>query len=391
MTTFILAAIGLTLTGLAFFLPPFLRKGLLNAPDRRNLNLQLHEERRREIAMESASSDESQRLSEDLDRALLDDLENAPATCMVSGPAPRRWVFMTLVGLIPTLAVVGYIGWGHPELLEKSPMAARDEARKAIQELALKLEANPSDIEGWLLLGQALQSSQRAPEAVKAFEMASRLAPGNLDLLALYAEAIAEGQDGKLDGQPEQIIKAILKENPQHKMALWLGGLAAAEAGDRRTARTLWQRLQSQLPPSGPEAHELDAYLQKLGPDPGSLKAGHGAAGVRLKVTLDPSLKAQAEPDQILFIFARAAEGPPMPLAVIRKTVKDLPVEVTLDDSLAMRPGLEISKYPALILGARISKTGQATPQAGDLEGTTESITPKSTKVYAVKIDRKRP
>ena len=110
-----------------------------------------------------------------------------------------------------------------------------------------------------------------------------------------------------------------------------------------------------------------------------------------MKVTLDPKLKGDVQPDDAVFVFARAAEGPPMPLAVIRKTVRDLPLSVTLDDSLAMRPGLEISKFPKLILGARISKSGQATPQSGDIEGSLPGMTPEASKVYPITIDHKRP
>ncbi len=391
MTPFILGAILLTLAGLSCFLPLFLRKDPSKTVDRRGLNLGLHEQRRIEIASESATPEEQLHLVEDLDRALLEDLEQPTDSREDLPSSSRRWGLLTLLALIPVLAVSGYLTFGHPELLEKSPMATREEGRKAIAELAEKLQKNPTDIEGWILLGRALQSSQRAEEAVKAFEMASRLAPENPDLLAFYAEAIAEAQDGKLEGQPGEIIKDILKQNPQHKMALWLGGLAAAQAGDLGTARQLWQRLRSQLPKESPEIREIDAYLQELGPETDAKKASSGSAGVRVKVTLDPSIKKEASPDDVVFIFARAAEGPPMPLAVLRKTVKDLPLEVTLDDRLAMRPGLEISKYPTLILGARISKTGQATPQSGDFEGSTESIQPKPSKVYSVAINRKRP
>jgi cytochrome c-type biogenesis protein CcmH len=158
-----------------------------------------------------------------------------------------------------------------------------------------------------------------------------------------------------------------------------------------RSARKLWERLRAELPPQGPEIKEIDAYLQELGPESTTQAASAKTPGVKVKVTLDPKLKGDVQPDDAVFVFARAAEGPPMPLAVIRKTVRDLPLSVTLDDSLAMRPGLEISKFPKLILGARISKSGQATPQSGDIEGSLPGMTPEASKVYPITIDHKRP
>jgi cytochrome c-type biogenesis protein CcmH len=391
MTSFILTATLLTLVGLMAFVPGLLnRAGSKAGVDRKRLNLALHEARRQEIENESNSPDEVLQLDQDLDRTLLEDLEALGKEDDRPQQRGGRTGLLALLALIPILAVVGYLNFGRPDLLAHPPMAAREEARNAIQELAERLKANPADLEGWVLLGRSLQSTQRPAEAVKAFEMAARLAPEDLDLKALYAEALAEAQEGKLEGQPGVILKEILQKNPKHKMALWLGGLAAAQAGDLGTARTLWQRLRELLPKESPEMAEINEYLQQLGPETGA-KPAPAKAGVKVKISLDPKVLAEAQPDEAVFIFARAAKGPPMPLAVIRKTVKDLPLEVTLDDSLAMRPGLEISNYDEVILGARISKSGQAMPQSGEWEGATSPIKPEPSKRYAVVIDHKHP
>ena len=392
MTSFILTAILITVIGLLTFLPLFFKSRGQGTVDRRRLNLALHEERRRELQAEAESSEESQFLAEDLERTLLDDLDTQADPVVTSTGKAAKITLWTTILLIPLLASVGYITWGHPELLDAPPLKSMHETRKAIQELADRLSANPNDLEGWVLLGRSLQTTERPTEAAKAYETATRLAPGDPDLLALHAEALAEAQDGKLEGQPAAIIQQIVRDHPKHKMGLWLGGLAAAQAGDMRNARQLWERLRAELPPGGPEIKEIDAYLQELGPSETTPKmANTQSVGVKVKVTLDPKLKGEVQPDDAVFVFARAADGPPMPLAVIRKTVRDLPLSVTLDDSLAMRPGLEISKFPKLILGARISKSGQATPQSGDIEGTIPGMTPEASKVYPITIDHKRP
>lgn len=391
MTPFILTAALITLVGLLAFLPLFFKSRRPSAVDRRRLNLALHEERCRELQAEAESPEQTQQLAEDLERTLLDDLDAKGDPALANTSMAAKVTLWTTIALVPILATVGYITLGHPELLDAPPLKTMHETRKAIQELADRLTANPNDLEGWVLLGRSLQTTDRPEEAAKAYETATRLAPGDPDLLALYAEALAEAQDGKLEGQPGAIIQQIVRDHPKHKMGLWLGGLGAAQAGDMQTARKLWQRLRAELPPNGPEVKEIDAYLQELGPDNAPKAASATSFGVKVKVTLDPKLKNEVGPNDAVFVFARAAEGPPMPLAVIRKTVRDLPLNVTLDDSLAMRPGLEISKFPKLILGARISKSGQATPQSGDIEGTLPGITPQTSKVYPITIDHKRP
>lgn len=391
MTPFILTAVLITVAGLLTFLPLFLQSRGPATVDRRRLNLALHEERRRELQAEAETPEETQLLAEDLERTLLDDLETHADPVATSNSKGARITLWTSIALIPLLAAVGYITLGHPELLDAPPLKSMHETRKAIQELADRLSANPNDLEGWVLLGRSLQTTERPAEAAKAYETATRLAPGDPDLLALHAEALAEAQDGKLEGQPAAIIQQIVRDHPKHKMGLWLGGLAAAQSGDMRSARKLWERLRAELPPNGPEIKEIDAYLKELGPESAPRAAAAKTGGVKVKVSLDPQLRGDVQPDDAVFVFARAAEGPPMPLAVIRKTVRDLPLSVTLDDSLAMRPGLEISKFSKLILGARISKSGQATPQSGDIEGTLPGMTPEASKVYAITIDHKRP
>jgi len=391
MTPFILTALLITVVGLLTFLPLFFKARSQETVDRRRLNLALHEERRRELQAEAETLEETQQLAADLERTLLDDLDTHADPVTTSSGKGAKITLWSSIALIPLLATVGYITLGHPELLDAPPLKSMHETRKAIQELADRLSANPNDLEGWVLLGRSLQTTERPAEAAKAYETATRLAPGDPDLLALHAEALAEAQDGKLEGQPAAIIQQIVRDHPKHKMGLWLGGLAAAQSGDMRSARKLWERLRAELPPQGPEIKEIDAYLQELGPESKAQAASAKTPGVKVKVTLDPKLKGDVQPDDAVFVFARAAEGPPMPLAVIRKTVRDLPLSVTLDDSLAMRPGLEISKFPKLILGARISKSGQATPQSGDIEGSLPGMTPEASKVYPITIDHKRP
>jgi len=306
MTPFILTALLITVVGLLTFLPLFFKSRDRGTVDRRRLNLALHEERRRELQSETETPEETEQLSEDLERTLLDDLDTHADPEPASSGQAGKIILWTAIALIPLIATVGYITLGHPELLDSPPLKSMHETRRAIQELADKLSKNPNDLEGWVLLGRSLQTTERPAEAAKAYETASRLAPGDPDLMALHAEALAEAQDGKLEGQPATLIQQIVRNHPKHKMGLWLGGLAAAQTGDMRNARKLWERLRAELPPGGPEIKEIDAYLQELGPEnPSAPKTATAkAGGVKVKVTLDPKLKGEVQPDDAVFVFA---------------------------------------------------------------------------------------
>jgi cytochrome c-type biogenesis protein CcmH len=221
-----------------------------------------------------------------------------------------------------------------------------------------------------------------------------KLAPEDLDLKALYAEALAEANQGLIAGKPAEIVEEILRKNPNHKGGLWMAGVAAAEHKDLAKAVEYWERLKRQFPPESEEAKQIGLYIAEAkglpapSEDTAPAPAVESAKRIRVKVILAEDLKAKASPEDALFIFARAAEGPPMPLAVVRKQVKDLPVEIELDDSMAMMRGMNLSSFDRIVLGARISKSGKPTPSPGDLQGLSEPVMPENDGSYAVTVNR---
>lgn len=392
----ILAAL-LLLAGYAFFLPALLGVRRRNAVDRQKLNLLLHRQRREELARESAGA-ELDGLSDELDRDLLADLAATEAHPHQADKAGRWPLLLALLG-VPLLAVLLYGQLGRPDLADfradthatnTQEMPNEADFQATIDTLAARLKENPNDLEGWLLLARSLMATDQTEKALTAYEFALKLAPDNLDVQALYAQALAEGNDGDFEGKPREILAGILQKDAKHPSALWFAGLAAAKRGDVQEAVSRWEALKAQFPAGGEDARQLALYIAKVkgeqpAPEPSQNQVGTNKS-IRVQVSLAKELQSKTAPEDTVFIFARAASGPPMPLAIVRKQVKDLPVEVTLDDSMSMMQGMNLSSFEQLVIGARVSKSGQAMPTPGDLQGLSEPTAVQDGQAYSVRI-----
>jgi cytochrome c-type biogenesis protein CcmH len=308
--------------------------------------------------------------------------------------------------MIPVAAVVLYLVVGTPSAL--APQAASGakhqltpaDLEAMVAKLAAHLERTPDDPQGWMLLARSYYVMSRYPEAVRAYERAAALVPGDADLLADYADALGMTHGGSLQGKPLELVQRALEIDPRQWKALALAGTAAFDRKDFGAAIAYWERLKRVVPPQSEMGRSVDASLAEArelaGGKPGAqAPAPKGAAApptakVAGRVSLAKELAAKAAPTDTVFIFARAVSGPPMPLAVLRKQVKDLPAEFTLDDSMALAPNLRLSGFPEVVVGARISRSGGATPQTGDLQGLSRPVKLGATGV-AVVIDTALP
>ena len=208
----------------------------------------------------------------------------------------------------------------------------------------------------------------RFPEAVDAYAKATQRAPRDPQLLADFADALAMARGERLAGEPEKLVLRALELDPNHLKALALAGTAAFERKDYAGAARFWQRMLPLMPAGSEDARAIQANVDEalaLGGKPAAAKH----PGLRGTVRIAAKLKANVSPDDTVFIFARAVEGPPMPLAVRRARVRELPLAFSLDDSMAMAPGAKLSSFSRIIVSARISRSGNATPQSGDLQG----------------------
>ena len=266
-----------------------------------------------------------------------------------------------------------------------------------VGKLAERLKTTPDDVKGWTMLARSYTVLRRFDEAIAAYARAAELDPNNAGLLTDYADAVAATQQTANNPKSMALIERALNADPKHFKALALSGSAAFDRGDYAVAISEWQKIAVQLPPDSELAPRVQAMIadargKLAGNDAApaaspptqvaaarpAASAARPAAGTSVSgtVTLDPALAAQAAPGDSVFFFARAPNGSRMPLAVQRAQVKDLPLAFKLDDSMAMAPGMTLSSASQLTVGARISKSGTAIAQPGDLSGEITGVAP---------------
>lgn len=362
----------------------------------------------------------------DLERELLDDLAPSGAPATTKPARGGQWLVVLLVVAIPLMAVALYQQLGSKQiitLLEQSGGATANSGTPGKHEmgeqslehmtdvLAERLKNKPDDQRGWILLARSYETLNRYADALGAYRNARRLSGDNPEVLADYADALVMANGGRFNDEAGEVLQKALEAQPDNVKALWLIGHWKNQQGAYTEALNYWQRAAALLPAGSQDstiiAQQISQLQQRLGitptapvavasPSPATPPAtagGTAAAGQTITVTvaLDPALAAQAAPESTVFIFARAVQGPRMPLAIIRRQVKDLPVTVTLDDSLAMSPAMTLSKFDQVTIGARVSASGNAMPQSGDLEGSQSPVSVASPGTVAVTIDRKVP
>ena len=257
------------------------------------------------------------------------------------------------------------------------------------EKLTARLKDQPDDAGGWAMLGRSYTVLGRHPEALSAYERAVALRADDAQLLADYADSLAVKNKHVLAGEPMKWVEKALKIDPRNVKALALAGTNAFDRKDYAGAVKYWDQVVQFGPPDSgyvqqvqaslAEARELGGLPPVAGNPAGATAPAQPVVSLSSKqvsgmVSLAPALAEQAGPEDTLFVFARGPDGKGMPLAILRKKVKDLPLPFTLDDSTAMSPAAKISGVSSVVVSARISKTGEAFPQAGDLSGQTGPV-----------------
>jgi cytochrome c-type biogenesis protein CcmH len=412
MTLFWIWCAVLLVVALAFVVWPLWRKSAKsNEVLRDAANLEILRDQSVELDADLKNSLLSQEAYEqgrhELQVRLIEEVKTTDAPVIVPR-SPARVLAVVLIVLIPLCSVLLYLKIGNSQaMLPQAQHAATEDfgvlrSEAALQELEAKLAKTPENPDGWLVLARSYSELQRFPDAVRAYEKLVQLVPNESQLWTSYADVLAMSHNQSLLGEPTKLLVKALALDPNNNTALALAGSAAMERGDYVAAITHWQKLISLLPPDYPDIQMIQGGLkqareylamqkggrEKLAAMPSvPEKAAAAGAPITGKVSLSKSLAGNVSPDDVVFILARAAEGPKMPLAVIRKQVKDLPMEFTLDDSMAMQPQLKLSGFDKVIVVARVSKSGTPISQPGDLEGLSAQVKP-GTRGLAVEIDR---
>lgn len=410
MIFFVVAAL-LIAAALLFIVPALWRRHGHKGVQRDRSNLEIYKDQLIELDTDLGNATISQEQFEqgrvELERRLLEEVA-APA---VAAPPLRddaeagRGAAVAIALFIPLLAALIYLIQGSPEAISPQKKGAvtaaadggngngeghpvtMDQIETMVTELANRLESNPTDAEGWMMLGRSYAALSRYAESAAAFERAVALVPENADLLVDYADALAMSTGESLDGKPMQLITRALAIDPNNQKGLWLTGTAAYDRGDYNGAIVQWEKLLSVLQPDSQEAQamvsniaEARSLIARAGgvappsattiPSEATQAPANAAARIEGTVTIKPELAAKLAPGDTVFIFARARQGPPMPLAVMRAQVKDLPLRFHLDDSMAVAPmAPRLSSVEQVEVGARISKSGEARAQSGDMQG----------------------
>ena len=232
------------------------------------------------------------------------------------------------------------------------------------------------------MLGRSYKFQEQYPKAVDAFANAYRLLGDQAEVMLLYADALAYANDKNLRGKPTELVFKALALEPDNMNALWLGGMAKAQQDDPASAIKLWKKLTALLPPGSDSKKEIQDLLAKIESESpqaadqseATQQANVPGVTIDVQVSLAPELQKSASPADIVFIYAQALSGPKMPLAIVRKQVSDLPLTVSLDDTMAMMPNMKLSNFPNVKLLARISKSGNAMSQPGDLIGVIDQV-----------------
>lgn len=418
---------------LGMLLWPLLRtRNVAVAPDDASAVIAVYRDQKRALGAECAAgvisaserdttlAELARRISEDVPAAV-----QAPSPASAAGaaaPAPKRaWALaFALLLLVPAASFTLYQRLGNPVAVIAATAAgdaghemSERQIAAMVESLAQRLKQRPDDADGWVLLAHSYQALERFAEAADAYAHADALIPNNASLLADYADALAMAQGRRLDGAPAVLIQRALAIDPKHKKALSLAATVALETRDFDTSIAYWRRLAAELPSGSDEARQLadiiaevDAAKRQgkgssIAPTqraaatappasvPSAPRGGTGAAGSAIagRVDLNAALASKVALNDTVFIFARAADGPRMPLAVLRIPAKELPRDFSLDDSMSMAPGVKLSAAPSVIVEARISKSGNALPQPGDLFGRSAPLKPGATGVR-ISIDQ---
>ncbi len=376
-----------------------------------------------EYAAGAISVEERDAAVDELATRLSAEIDRVPTAAIEPGAVAAsraRYVWaLILVFAVPVTSIALYAMLGSPGAMQiaASPPAAQTPASSPqieamVEQLAARMKSHPDDPKGWTLLGRSYAVLGRFRESADAYRQAAALAPSDAAILAEWADSLAMASGQTLEGEPSRLIDRALAIDPNNPKALALAGSAAAERRDYAAAIADWGKLRSQLQPGSDPEKEVDqmiaeAEAAQAGGTPaapgasaptGSVPSGSAssapapagatpsasassqadlaASAITGRVSLDAALKDRVAPAETLYIFARAVDGPRMPLAVLKESAGSLPKSFTLDDSMAMSPAARLSSAGKVIIEARISKSGSATPSPGDMRGVSAPVEP---------------
>ncbi|MFO7543678.1 MAG: c-type cytochrome biogenesis protein CcmI [Thiobacillus sp.] len=423
VSLFWIGAVVCVVIALAFVLPALLRsKAAAGKADRREINIAVYRDQMKELEADRVnglvSEEQFQTAKLELEGRLADDaltLDTTPEP----GRVGSRKLGYTLAAIIPVAAFGLYFVMGNPESLmaiadtQTGPTQAAmgnapddHDFMQMIQQVEEKTRTNPDDGEAWGMLAKTYGAMEQWPQALQAYEKAVKLLPGLPSLMTGYAEALAITNNRVLKGRPMELVLTALEADPDDIKGLELAGINAFQEENFAQAGYYFKRLHKLLPPESPYAqdilearkeaerlaHAAATGLDNLAnPPPAADSKSAAVEGARIVGSVDiaPALKSKLSSNDTVFLFARPGTSG-APVAAVRSTAGKLPLEFSLNDSMAMNPGNVLSQHKEVVLVARVSKSGNPIGQTGDLEGRISSVKVGATGVKLV-IDQVLP
>ena len=380
MTSFVISSLLLLILVLVLLLRPLFFPVKESATSRRQMNAAIYREELDKLeadrlagtidsySYEQTHAEMRQRLFQDTDEA--DDLA-------VLG-SPKK----TIIGICLFVAILSagfYFYLGDAAQIAKKgaeqPMT-QESVEKMVEEFAAKMVKEPDNLKGWAMLARSYRILGRNTEAANAYARAGSFVDSDPQLLADYADVLAANANGSFAGKPQQLINQALAQDPNNLLALWLSGTAAFNAQNYKAAVRSWEKLAQLLPPESNEARAIAASIAEARSKGGLAPAstpGISNQGVSGQVEITPELKSKIKAGDVLMVIARKP-GECMPVAVLKTPVTTFPINFVLNDALAMSPNALISQMSEVSVEVRISKTGMAMPEAGDLISSPQTI-----------------
>lgn len=401
---FLLGAALLLAVALALILPPLLRGARTPSPeagDRSAANLAIYRDQLAELERDRTAGTlaeaEYAQARDELRQRLLDERSDGASADATAGARRSPRSALVLLFALPIFAAAGYAWLGQPQALDPVHTQARldpQEIEAMLGKLKARLEAQPDDLKGWVMLARSYKTLGRYAEAAEAYGRGGSLVDNDVSLLLDYADVLVQLNDGRFAGRPEQLIARALKLEPDEPQALFLAGAAAGEREDYAAVVRHWERLLPQLAAGSDEAKAIEGALvraRELAAAKRDTKAPPPSkVAISGEVSLSGALAAQAKADDLVFIFARPADGSRMPLAVLRVRVADLPYRFVLDERSALPGSARLAEQGTVVVEARVARSGQAQTTSGDFYGTLEKVKPGSRNLR-LRIDRIEP
>ena len=395
----------LLVIALLFALLPLLRGSVKNnSVQRDHANLEIFRDQISEMDTDLRNGLLTQEMYDqgkrELQSRLLDEVGDAKSVSTAAVHLRLKVLSLVVLILLP-LTVIG-LYWkvgSYPAMLQLESRNSSSQRGSVLSDSALKdledkVAAKPDDVESLLQLARSYSDLERYTDAVQAYDKLTQMVPNEAQLWVDYADALAMASGQTLVGTPTKLLNKALSLDPDNFKALALSGSAAMERGDYSLAVQYWEKLLKMIPQGDANAKIVEngimhakALMAQKGEGNVPVLSGRatgeqaqqaqgGKEAISGIVELSSALKGKASPNDTLFVLVRAAQGPKMPLAIVRKQVKDLPFKFTLDDSTSMSPQMKVSNFDQVVVIARVSKSGNAMTQAGDLQGMSSTIKP---------------